>query len=121
MSTAAYLPRPARPPHDPVSLRLSARDGWRPSHILDQVEVDPGDGALRLRAAWPTGRGVDDPWGSLGGLVPPRHVGLAPEGMVYLLDITGRRLLRLDACDCRFAPLPCMICLLYTSDAADEL
>jgi phage tail-like protein len=109
MSTAAFLPRPARPPHDPLSLRLSARDGWRESAALDMVEVDAGDGSLRLQAAWPAGLGIDDPSGSLGGLVPPRHVALAPGGTIYLLDRDGRRLLRLDPCDCRFVPLPCIV------------
>jgi phage tail-like protein len=109
MSTAALLPRPAQPPHDPLSLRLSGTDGWRPSPVLEDIEVDARDGALRLRAVWPPGLGIDDPWGSLGGLILPRHVGLAPDGTVYLLDVAGRRLLRLDPCACRFAPLPCIV------------
>jgi phage tail-like protein len=102
------LPRPARPPHDPLTLRLSGADGWRASAALDQVEVDPGDGSLRLVATWPPGLGIDDPWGSLGGVIPPRHVGLAPDGAIYLADIAGRRLLRFDPCTCHFPPLPCL-------------
>ena len=108
MSTAAFLPRPARPPHDPVNLRLSGADGWRASAVLDQVEVDHGDGSLRLVANWPTGRGIDDPWGSLSGRILPRHVALAPDGALYLADTADGRLLRFDPCTCRFAPLPCL-------------
>lgn len=107
MSTAALLPRPARPPHDPLSLRLSAADGWRESAALADVGID-GEG-LRLAAVWPPGMGLDDPWGSLGGLILPRHVAVAPDGTIYLLDIPGRRLLRLDPCGCRFAALPCIL------------
>jgi phage tail-like protein len=108
MSAAAYrTPRPA-PPHDPLLLRLSARDGWRDSGAGTNIAVPQGNGRLTLAVISPPGPSLLDPLGILGGLIPPPWVALAPDGALYLLDRAGRRLLWFDACACGFTPLPCL-------------
>ncbi|MFL5256251.1 MAG: phage tail protein [Rhodopila sp.] len=108
MSAAAYrAPRPA-PPHDPLCLRLSGHDRWRDSGAGTGLAVPRGSGRLTLAIVSPPGPALLDPLGLLGGLVPPPWVALAPDGALYLLDRTGRRLLWFDACACGFVPLPCL-------------
>ncbi|MDO9712896.1 phage tail protein [Paracraurococcus lichenis] len=109
MSTAAFLPPPARPPHDPLVMRLSRRDGWRLAVPGDGIEADAGDGALVLAPEKDDAGGLGNAAGTLGGLVPPRHVALGLDGTLHLLDIAGGRVLRFDPCACRFAPLPCLV------------
>jgi phage tail-like protein len=108
MSTAAFLPAPARPPHDPLLLRLSRGDGWRLTAAPVGIEAGVADGALALAVLPSPASGGGDPAGLLAGLVLPPQVALAPDGTLYLLDPAGRRLLRFDPCDRRFVPLPCI-------------
>lgn len=108
MSAAAYLPAPARPPHDPRTLRLSARDGWRSdASVADGAAVTEG-APVELALLSAGGLALDDPRAPFGGLATPPWIAYAPDGALYLLDRTGRRLLRFDPCACRFAPLPCL-------------
>jgi hypothetical protein len=111
MSTAAYRPPRLAPPHDPLRMRLSASDGWRDAGagVTTGIDVPRGSGALTLSVVSPPGPGLLDPFGILGGLAPPANVALSPDGAIYLLDRTGRRLLWFDACTCRFLPLPCLL------------
>jgi phage tail-like protein len=110
MSVAAYLPPPARPPHDPLLTRLGRHDGWRPAPgpFTHGVQIGTGNGDLTLELVSPPGPGLLDPFGTLGGLVPPPFTALTPDGSLYLLDRTGGRLLWFDPCACRFLPLPCL-------------
>lgn len=109
-STAAYLPPPPRPPHDPLLTRLGGYDGWRPAPapFTHGVQMGAVDAELTLELLSPPGPGLLDPLGTLGGLVPPPFTALAPDGSLYLLDRAGRRLLWFDPCTCRFLPLPCL-------------
>jgi phage tail-like protein len=111
MSAAAYrAPRPA-PPHDPLRMRLSARDSWHDAGaaVSYGVAVPQGEGTLTLALISPPGPTLLDPLGILGGLAPPPWAALAPDGALYLLDREGRRLLWFDACTCSFTPLPCLL------------
>jgi phage tail-like protein len=108
VSAAAYRAPRLAPPHDPLRLRLSARDGWRDSGAGAGLAVPQGDGRLTLAVTTPQGPTLLDPLGTLGGLVPPPWVALAPDGALYLLDRAGKRVLWFDACACGFTPLPCL-------------
>jgi phage tail-like protein len=105
-SAAALLPPVPAPPHDPFSIVLDVRAGWRHA-ALENVEISPLDGALALRPL-PGGWGLADDYGSFGGLALPDNVALGPECIVLLLDRAKTRLLRFDPCDCAFVPLPCI-------------
>lgn len=98
-----YLPGP---PFEPASLLLDGRTGWRA--VFEQVEPDPGDGALALAPAPGRRRTLAEPSGSFGGLVPPGGVAVGPGGDVYLLDTGALVLKRFDPCLCRFDPVPCL-------------
>lgn len=115
-SHAAYLPLVPRPPHDPYSLVLDARALWRAhpagAEVLGPAAVgQDGDGALALLPIPGSGRTFDEPSGSLGGLVLPRHLAPLGEGCdrgLILLDKRQRRLRRFDPCLCAFLDLPCL-------------
>src|SRR5581483_3804113 len=99
------LPPIPRPPHDPTWLLLNDRVGWREAYRRD-VEVAAG-GQLTLAYRPDAGRLLAEPSGSLGGLVPPRGMALAPDGMLFALDPRGPTLKVFDPCACRFVPVPC--------------
>src|SRR5438552_2987835 len=67
----ALLPPIARPPHDPTSMLLDGRIGWRMAAITSGVEARPEDGALALAPVPGTGRSAAEAGGSFGGLRPP--------------------------------------------------
>ncbi|MBN1439686.1 MAG: hypothetical protein JW929_09775 [Anaerolineales bacterium] len=104
-STGPFLPVRHRPPHDPTSLLLNARAGWRAA-ALDGVGPLP-DGSLCLAVLPDLRRSFDEPGGSLGGLTLPTNAALGPDGSLFLLDPDGPTLNRFDPCDCRFAAVPC--------------
>jgi phage tail-like protein len=108
---APFLSRPARPPHDPLTLRLDRRAGWR-AGALPAAGVAPatGDGALTLQALPASERRLDEESGSFGGLAWPDHVAPLPGGGLLLLDRAAGRLRRFDRCTCRFADWPCLGC-----------
>lgn len=97
-----FLPPVPEPPHDPRSLLLDARAGWREGH-LQGAEIAPDDGVLTLVPM--AGAVADD--GTLGGHVLPASVALSELGELYLLDATDGVLLRFDPCLCRFERVPC--------------
>ncbi|MFC4158641.1 phage tail protein [Chitinimonas lacunae] len=104
-SFAAYLPPPPRPPHDPYTLPLDGRLGWRGEAALPAALMPrETDGALMLPAQPESGRRFDEPGGSFGGLVLPRHLAWTEPGRARrtVLLYTPRRLLRFDPCDCVF-------------------
>jgi phage tail-like protein len=107
-SAAALLPAVPAPPHDPFTLVLDARAGWRLAGTPSGLEISPVDCALTLAPAAGAARPLADAFGSFGGLVPPANVALGPDGLVLLLDRDRARLMRFDACDCKFVPLPCI-------------
>jgi phage tail-like protein len=104
-SPAELLPPIPQPPHDPTWWLLDPVAGWRAAR-LDSVEQAPAGGALTLVAAPGSGRSMDEPSGSFGGLGPPANVAIAPTGELYLLDGRGPALRRFDPCRCRFELVP---------------
>ena len=108
---APFLPPVARPPHDPYRYRLDRRAGWRTethAALTQYVDAAPDDGALALLPLPGTGRLLNDPSGSFGGLTWPDHVApLGGTGLV-LLDRARGMLRRFDPCDCRFKDWPCL-------------
>jgi phage tail-like protein len=105
-SHAAFLPPVPAPPHDPRSLRLDARAGWRAGD-LGAVEIDPA-GWLALEPLPGSGRQLAEPSGGFGGLRPPHGVAIDACGDVYSIDAKKGLLRRLDACSCRFEEVPCI-------------
>jgi phage tail-like protein len=105
------LPRPPEPPHDPFSLLLNGTIGFRavdPAPGILPVAIDPDCCALTLPNPAGNARGFTEPSGSLGGLRPPSHVALGPDGGIYVLDRAHARLKRFDPCECRFVDVPCL-------------
>jgi phage tail-like protein len=104
-SAGPFLPVIHRPPHDPTSLLLNARTGWRIAS-LEKVELRP-DGSLSLAVLPGLQRSFDEPGGSFGGLTLPTNTALGPDGSLFLLDPDGPALKRFDPCACRFETVPC--------------
>lgn len=107
-SAAALLPPVPAPPHDPFTIVLDARAGWRLSGAPVDMEISPLDCALTLAPPPGAARPLADPFGSFGGLVLPQNVAIGPGGVVVLLDRERAILERFDPCACRFVPLPCI-------------
>jgi phage tail-like protein len=105
---AALLPPIPAPPHDPYSIVLDWRAGWRMSEAVTNLELSPLDNALVLQPA-PSGTGLlADDSGTFGGLVLPDNVVFGPDRILLLLDRKRARLLRFDPCECAFVPLSCI-------------
>jgi phage tail-like protein len=104
---AALLPPVPAPPHDPYSIVLDWRAGWRMSGAVTNVELSPLDHALVLQPA-PNGTApLADAFGTFGGLVLPDNA-VYCDGLLLLLDRKHTRMLRFDPCDCVFVPVPCI-------------
>lgn len=101
------LPPLPAPPHDPLTLLLDGRVGWRGSRV-DRVEPKPGTGDLALVPVAGAGPDLADPSGSLGGVVAPAVVAVGPRGAVYLLARGSAEVLVFDPCECRFMRVPCV-------------
>jgi phage tail-like protein len=103
---AALLPPVPAPPHDPRTLRLDARAGWRAA-VLAGVTVEPGRcGGLTLAPLVSPAAALAAADGSFGGLTWPAHLAEAPDGAVFLLDRGSARLARFDGCACAFVTVP---------------
>ena len=112
-SVGHYLSADARPPHDPLSIRWTSRDGWPlAGGLLDGVGVGvnaAGAGAaLQLDIVTPAEPQLLDPLGTFGGIRPPAFAAYTPDRQLYLLDRAGGRVLWFDACTCSFMTLPCL-------------
>ena len=107
MSSTFRIPRVPEPPHDPTSLLLNGRVGWRAGSLADLV-VGPDDGALTLPIRAADRRALTEASGSFGGLRPPANVAVGPDGSVYLLDVAKLALKRFDPCTCAFEAVPCI-------------
>src|SRR5215467_665564 len=99
------LPPAPNPPHDPTFLVLNGRVGWRAAE-LDDVAI--ADDRLGLLIVSGSGRLLNEPSGSFGGLVLPGNSAGAGPGDLYLLDASTGQLKRFDPCDCRFNVVPCL-------------
>lgn len=101
---------PPEPPHDPRSLLLNGRVGFRetaPAPTEVPAVIDADCCALSLPRTPSALRDLAETTGSLGGLRPPSNVALGPEGGTYLLDRPGLGLKRFDECTCSFRKVPC--------------
>jgi phage tail-like protein len=107
-SAAALLPPVPAPPHDPYSIVLDARAGWRMSSNVDDLELSPIDHALALEPVPGGTAQLADDFGSFGGLVLPDNCVFGPEQTLLLLNRKDCRLLRFDPCECKFIKLPCV-------------
>jgi hypothetical protein len=76
MLTLGQLPPIPRPPHDPTSLLLNWRVGWRAAE-LRQLSAER---SLIMAPAPDTQRSLTEPSGSFGGLRPPGNLALGPDG-----------------------------------------
>ncbi|HEX6439477.1 MAG TPA: phage tail protein [Candidatus Binatia bacterium] len=103
MMTASQLPPIPRPPHDPTSLLLNWRTGWRAAE-LQQLSAER---SLLMAPAPETQRSLTEISGSFGGLMAPANVACGPDSGVYLLDAETAQLKRFDPCACRFTQVPC--------------
>ncbi|HEX4459534.1 MAG TPA: phage tail protein [Polyangia bacterium] len=105
---AALLPPVPAPPHDPLSIVLDVRAGWRSAGKPVDVEMSPLDCALALSPAPGGTAALADGAGTFGGLVLPDNAAFGPQHLLLLLDRQTTRLLRFDPCSCAFVKLPCI-------------
>ena len=102
------LPSPPEPPHDPRSILLNGRVGFRQAASgAEAAVVDPTSCAMMLPRLPSALRDLAEATGSLGGIRPPANVALGPDSL-YLLDRTHAQLKLFDRCECRFVPVPCL-------------
>jgi phage tail-like protein len=106
MSASAFLPPIPQPPHDPTSVLLNERVGWRAKLDPNQLRQSGPERSLTLAFAPESRRTLTEASGSFGGLTMPGNVALGPDGSVYLLDTQRAQLKRFDPCDCVFVPVP---------------
>lgn len=98
------LPVAPQPPNDPTWYPLNALVGWHAASL----NAVTANGSLSLDIVPGTGRLLDEPSGSFGGLTPPGNVALEPGINIFLLDAASGKLKRFDPCDCRFDIVPCL-------------
>jgi phage tail-like protein len=106
MSAAALVAPPPAPPHDPLWMTLGGCAEWR-LQADSELEVGKHDNSLALAPLPGTFPVLGEPSGSLGGLVPPSHVAIDGQNVLWLLDKVRSRLRRFDPCACRFKDVPC--------------
>lgn len=99
------LPPAPQPPDDPTWWLLNGRVGWHAAE-LDHVAIAGDD--LGLLIVPGSGRLLNEPSGSFGGLMLPATSAQAADGSLYLLDTRAGQLRRFDPCDCRFQTVPCL-------------
>src|SRR6266536_3624865 len=99
------LPPAPMPPNDPTWWPLDSRVGWHPAK-LDAVSVSGESLGLLILSG--SGRKLNEPSGSFGGLVVPGNVAQSPDGSLYLLDARTGNLKRFDPCRGEFQMVPCI-------------
>jgi len=99
------LPVAPQPPNDPTWWLLNGRVGWQAAE-LDKVAIT--NDRLGLLVVPGSGRLLNEPSGSFGGLVAPGNVAVAADQSIYLLDGQAGRLKRFDPCACHFLTVPCL-------------
>jgi phage tail-like protein len=99
VSNAQYLPLPPQPPHDPLSLLLTARQGW-PIASSSSVTAAKSIGLKRDQDSL---RQLHEESGSFGGLRLPRNVAMDARGTIFLFDGNTCTLKQFDPCQCLFA------------------
>jgi phage tail-like protein len=99
------LPPLPAPPNDPTWWLLNSRVGW---HVSELDDVASAGGRLGLVIVPGSGRLLNEPSGSFGGLVLPGNAAAAADGSLYLLDAAGGALKRFDPCACVFQRIPCL-------------
>jgi phage tail-like protein len=91
----------------PRYLLLNDRTGWLPGD-MQQVELDPCAGGLRLQKLPGAQIPLADPDGTLGGHALPISLALDAGDRIYLLDGATQEIRRFDFCEGRFTTLPCI-------------
>lgn len=104
-SHAAYLPARREPPHDPRSLPLNPRAGWRIA-LSENIEQD-ACGYLQLAQRPGALRRLSEPSGSFAGRQLPHHLAESRDCGLILLDGEAALLKIFDPCECRFDTVPC--------------
>ena len=106
------LPQVSAPPHDPKALLLAPwvgpepLQGWRWAR-LQGTQLSRHGQALQLAATPDSARRLTEASGTFGGSRLPPYMAVTASGAVLLLDRASAQLKILDACECRFSPLPC--------------
>jgi phage tail-like protein len=99
---AALLPPVPEPPHDPRTIRLDPRGGWRAAALDGVSAAGPGLRLCPAEGGW-AANGAD---GSFGGLTLPKTMARAPDGAVLALDPATGLIARFDGCACAFRAIP---------------
>lgn len=102
--SAAFLPPPPRPPHDPLWRMLGGCAGWPLAAGVNAFAVDPS-GALTLAPLAGSYPVLGDK--VFGGLALPANMAFGPDAGLWLID-RGRNKIRIfDPCICAFVDLAC--------------
>lgn len=104
-SHGPWLPVTSSPPHDPRTLPINRRTGWRLALATNIEEDTCGQLALTLQPG--SRRSLAEESGSLGGLQLPAYLTYTPDCGVLLLDRQRALLKKFDPCACRFDTVPC--------------
>src|SRR5712692_7555433 len=77
------LPQAPQPPHDPTFWLLNSEAGWHNAELQNDTLAT---GELALEVVPGSGRVLNEPSGSFGGLTVPGNVALSGDGSIWLLD-----------------------------------
>ncbi len=92
--------------HLPRFRFLQLENGW-PTFALSGLNVGP-DGAMTLAQVPTVTTPITSPIPPVSGLSGPAGIGVDCNGTLYIADPVGQRILRVDSCDGRVEPLPCL-------------
>jgi phage tail-like protein len=94
-------------PRDQELFLLNQHTGWQAAS-LEGLSIDLCSGDLRLAPAPGSVPPLNDPAGTLGGLIPPVGTAVDCEGRTYVLDRTRLRIRKFDDCASEFKNMPCL-------------